>query len=92
MNSTIQQSRLACISLLCLIGAWLLLWVFIKSGANSHPGSWWVQAGSFASILSAPLAALLAIAGLIFDRSKKLALIALVLGALSTLVVLSIGG
>jgi len=92
MNKTIAQNPLTFASFTCLIAGWILLMMFIGSGMNSHQKTWLVSAGAIFSICFAPLAALLAIAGLISDVGRKLALVALSLSLLSTLLVFSIGG
>jgi hypothetical protein len=58
---------------------------------NSHHG-WLVNSGAISIICFAPVAVLLAIAGLIFDAGKKVALLALSLGLLTTLLIFSMGG
>lgn len=85
MNNAIQQSRIAFISLICVIAAWVLLWTLIGSGANSHLSSGWVQAWRLASLSLGPLAMLVAIAGLVFDRGKKGAQFALLLSGITTM-------
>jgi hypothetical protein len=92
MGKMIQQSRLACASFLCLILTWMLLWSLVSSGMNSHPNTWWIKAWVYSSLAAAPIAVLLAIAGLVFDRRKPAALVALLLGILSTLLIVSVGG
>jgi hypothetical protein len=92
MHEVLKQNRLALASLICLLVSWLLLWLLIGSGMNSHRNTWWLNIWSISSIFSAPLAVLIAIAGLVFDRSKKPASIALLVSVISTLVILSIGG
>jgi hypothetical protein len=92
MNKTIARSPLTFASFTCLIAGWILLMIFIGSGVNSADETWLVSTGAIFSIYFAPLAVLLAIAGLIFDVERKLALVALSLSLLSTLLVFSIGG
>jgi hypothetical protein len=92
MNSEFLQSRLACISFACLIAGWMLFWFFTNSGMWHHSGTWWTEASTMALILFAPAAALLAIAGLIFDSRKKVALVSLLLSLASILLFFSIGG
>ena len=88
----IQESRVGCISFACLIATWTLLWFLISSGMNSHSNTWWDKVWIFSGLLGAPIAALLAIAGILIDRKKPVASVALLLSLLSTLVILSIGG
>jgi hypothetical protein len=92
MNKAIAQNLLTFASFACLLAGWTLLWMFVGSGMNSLHGSWLVNAGALSSICFAPFAVLLAIAGLLFDTRRKVALLALSLGLLSTLLVFSIGG
>jgi hypothetical protein len=92
MNKAIARNPLTFASFACLMGGWLLLLIFIRSGMNSGHETWLVSTGAIFSIWFAPLAVLLAIAGLIFDVGRKVALIALSLSLLSTLLVFSIGG
>ena len=92
MEGAFQQSRLACASFATIAVAWVLLWLFITSGMNSHPNTWWIEGGAFLSIFSSPAALVLAIIGLFFDRRKRAAVVALLLSLASTLVILSIGG
>jgi hypothetical protein len=92
MNTMFQQNRLACVSFLFLVASWLLLWSLISSGMNSRGDTWVVKAWVYSSLLAAPIAALIAIAGIVLDRRKPAAVAALLLSLLSTLVVLSIGG
>jgi hypothetical protein len=92
MNKAITQNPRTFASFACLMAGWLLLLIFIRSGMNSHHETWLVSTGAIFSIWFAPLAMLLAVAGLIFDVGRKVALIALSLSLLSTLLVFSIGG
>lgn len=92
MNKAIAQHPLTSASFACLIAGWMLLLIFVRSGMNNHRETWLVSTGAIFSIWFAPLAMLLAIAGLVFDAGRKVALLALSLGLLSTLLVFSIGG
>jgi hypothetical protein len=92
MNKAIAQNPLTFASFACLIAGWMLLLMFIGSRMNSDHETWLVSTGAILSIWFAPLAVLLAIAGLIFDVGRKLTLVALSLSLLSALLVFSIGG
>jgi hypothetical protein len=92
MNSEIRQNRLACISFACLIVGWLLFWFFTNSGMWHHSETWRIKALTLTLIFFAPVAALLAIAGLIFDTRKKAALVCLLFSLATTLLIFSMGG
>lgn len=92
MKKAIAQNPLTFASLGCLTAGWGLLWMFIGSEMNSHYGSWLANAVAILCISFAPLAMLLSIAGLIFDAGRKVTLLALSLGLISTLLVFSMGG
>jgi hypothetical protein len=89
MNRAIAQNPLTFASFTCLLAGWMMLWLTIGLGMNSL-SEWLVRAEAVSSISFAPLAALLAIAGIIFDRGRKVASVALLLSLLSTLLVFSI--
>jgi hypothetical protein len=91
MNKAIAQNPLTFASFATLIAGWLLLWVFVGSGANSHYETSLTSVGAVCSICFAPLALLLATAGLFFDRRKNVTTIALCLSLLSTLSIFSMG-
>jgi hypothetical protein len=92
MNRNFQQDRLAYISFACLIVGWVLFWIFINSGMKYHSETWWIKAVAMLIVCFAPASALLAIAGLIFDTRKKVALVPLLLSLVSTLLIFSMGG
>jgi hypothetical protein len=92
MNRNFQQNRLACISLACLIADWLLFCIFINSGIKYHSETWWLKVVTMWIVFFAPASALLAIAGLIFDVRKKVAIVSLFLSLVSTLLIFSLGG
>ena len=91
MNKAIVQNPLIFASFACLLAGWTLLWLFIGLGMNVSSDTWLVRALAISSITFGPLAALLAIAGIIFDRGRKVAVVALSLSLLSTLLVFSVG-
>jgi hypothetical protein len=87
----VQQNGLALSSCVCLIAGWLLIWILIESGANSRFDSQWAEVGAFGGIAASPVAAALAIAGLVFDHRKLAAMVALLLSLISTVLVISMG-
>ena len=92
MDNSFREIRFASVSFFCLLASWLLLWSFISSGANSNANTWLTQIWVYSGILTGPIAVLIAIAGIFVDRRKSVAVVALLLSLVSTLVVLSIGG
>jgi hypothetical protein len=91
MNETIAQNPLTFASFACILAGWTLLWLFIGLGMNVPSDMWLVRALAISSITFGPLAALLAIAGIFFDRGRKVAVVALSLSLVSTLLVFSVG-
>jgi hypothetical protein len=91
MNRAIAQNPLTFASFVTLLAGWLLLWAFVGSGANAYHGTRLAGVGAICSVCFAPLAVLLATAGLFFDRRKNVTTIALCLSVLSTFFVFSIG-
>jgi hypothetical protein len=92
MNKKIAQNPLTFSSFACLLAGWTLLWLFIGLGMKMSSDIWLVRALAISSITFGPVAALLAIAGIIFDRGRKVAVVALSLSLISTLLVFSVGG
>lgn len=90
MSEAFRQSRLGCMSSVFLIVGWILFFAFISLGINSQARS--VMIVAWAIILFAPAAVILSIAGLIFDREKRLSLALLLVSLLSSLLIFSVGG
>jgi hypothetical protein len=81
MNHSITKSRFALASFVCIAVSWLLLFT----------GAFRLMPLAVAAIVSAPLALMLSIGGLIWDRVKPPAVIAMVVAVVTTLLILSIG-
>jgi cytochrome bd-type quinol oxidase subunit 2 len=92
MSEAVRQNRLGCMSSIALIAGWVLFWAFISSGMKYHAENSWIRVVTMAILLFAPVAAVLAIAGLVFDAKKKVSLVSLLISLLSVLLIFSIGG
>jgi hypothetical protein len=92
MSKVFQQYRFTCVSLLCLMVSWMLLMSLLRSGMNSYVDTWWLNTWVFLSIFGFPTAAIIAIGGIVFERRKTPAVMALLLSLLNTLIVLLSGG
>jgi hypothetical protein len=90
-NEFLGQNRLACVSTVLLVLGWVFFGAFSESGNYNPEGSGGTAALAFI-IGFAPVAALLAAAGLIFDKRKVGAAVSLILSLISGLLVISIGG
>lgn len=74
-----RRYGLGLISLLCLAAGWVLFFSFTQCGAACHAETWWVDGMVACLDVFVPTAGLLAVGGLLFDKKKLPALMALLL-------------
>jgi len=84
-----QDSRLACLSLVCLLGGLLFLWFFLTTGANHRLGSTADKIVGFAVLSPCLIAGIVAVGALIWDRRKLPGVVALLAAAGAVVLVYS---
>ena len=89
MRNLFQESRLACLSIVCLLVGLLFLWFFLTTGTNHRLGSTADKIVGFAVLSPCLIAGILAIGGLIWDRRKLPDVVALLAAAGGVVLVFS---
>jgi hypothetical protein len=92
MKTLFSNARLACLSFLCLLAAFILFWMLVHTGTNHRLGSTMDAVARFAALSPALIAIVLSLAGLRWDRRKTPGVIALIAALAGTCAIFSMGG